>query len=52
MKENVDSKIGFSKFCELRSKEAITVSNSGSHSACVCSHHQNVKLMVADVGKL
>ena len=39
-------KIGLSKFCELRPKWCVPVSSSGSHSVCVCTHHQNTKLMV------
>ena len=42
-----DVKIGISKFCELRPKECITVGASGSHSVCVCTSHQNVKLMLS-----
>ena len=40
-----DFKIGFSKFCELRPKWCITVNSSGTHSVCVCTYHQNAKLM-------
>ena len=39
-------KIGLSKFCSLRPKWCITVSHSGSHSVCVCTIHQNTKLIV------
>ncbi len=39
-------KVGRSKFIELRPKWCVTVSSSGSHSVCVCTHHQNTKLMV------
>lgn len=39
-------KIGLSKFCELRPKWCITVSSAGTHSVCVCTIHQNTKLMV------
>lgn len=42
-----EHKVGFSKFCELRPKWCITVDSSGSHSVCVCSYHQNAKLMCA-----
>lgn len=41
------AKIGFSKFCELRPQWCITVGASGTHSVCVCMHHQNIKLMLA-----
>lgn len=39
-------KVGFSKFAELRSKQCILVGKSGTHSVCVCTIHQNVKLMI------
>ena len=40
-------KIGLSKFCSLRPENCITVGSKGTHSVCVCSIHQNVKLMVS-----
>ena len=40
-----EHKVGFSKFCELRPKWCLTVDSSGSHSVCVCSYHQNAKMM-------
>ena len=39
-------KIGFSMFCKRRPKWCITTNSSGSHNVCVCTHHQNVKLLV------
>lgn len=45
------SVISFSKFCELRPKRCIMAGTSGSHSVCVCTIHQNVKLMLAKLGK-
>lgn len=39
-------KIGFSKFAELRPKQCILAGQSGTHSVCVCTTHQNVKLMI------
>lgn len=46
-KENYPSdKIGFTKFCELRPKECVTVNSHGMHNVCVCIYHQNVKLMM------
>ena len=39
-------KVSFSNFCELRPKFCITVGSSGTHSVCVCTIHQNVKLML------
>ena len=41
-----DVKIGFSKFCSLRPKWCILVGQSGTHSVCVCTIHQNVTLML------
>ncbi|KAM4046376.1 LOW QUALITY PROTEIN: uncharacterized protein ACNLHF_009977 [Anomaloglossus baeobatrachus] len=39
--------IGFSKFCELRPKWCVTVRSAGTHSVCVCTIHQNFKLILA-----
>ena len=39
-------KIGLSKFCQLRPKWCVTVTSAGTHSVCVCTNHQNPKLMV------
>ena len=36
-----DRKIGFSKFAELRPKHFTLAGASGTHSACVCTIHQN-----------
>jgi len=41
-----DEKIGFSKFAELRPKYCVLAARSGTHSVCVCTTHQNVKLMI------
>jgi len=38
-------KIGFSKFAELRPKHCVLAGASSAHSVCVCTIHQNVKLM-------
>ena len=38
--------IGFSKFAALRPKNVILPGASGTHSVCVCTSHQNVKLML------
>lgn len=45
------AKIGFSKFAELRPKNCILAGGNGTHSVCVCTTHQNVKLMIVG-GKL
>ena len=39
-------KVGFSKFAELRPKHCVLAGASGTHSVCVCTIHQNVKLMI------
>lgn len=41
-----DVKIGLSKFCQLRPQNVILANASGSHNVCVCTKHQNVKLML------
>ena len=41
-----DQKIGFSKFADVRPKHCILAGASGTHSVCVCTIHQNVKLMM------
>ena len=38
--------ISFSAFCKLRPKNCILAGASGTHSVCVCTIHQNVKLML------
>ena len=45
-KRNIASTIGLSKFCSLRPKWCVTISSSGTHSVCVCTVHQNTKLIV------
>jgi len=39
-------KIGFSKFADLRPKECVLAGRNGTHSVCVCTIHQNFKLMI------
>jgi len=41
-----DHKIGRSMFCALRPKWCVLPGSSGTHSVCVCKHHQNPKLMI------
>lgn len=45
--EHPEIKVGFSKFAELRPKWCILAGSSGTHAVCVCTIHQNVKLMLA-----
>ena len=40
-----NQKIGFSKFTELRPPHFVLAGASGTHSVCVCTMHQNIKLM-------
>ena len=40
-----DFKVGFSKFAELRPPNCVLTGASGTHSVCVCTFHQNVKLL-------
>ena len=40
-----ETKIGFSKFAELRPAQCVLAGASGTHSVCVCTIHQNIKLM-------
>ena len=47
---NPDLKIGFSKFAELRPPQCVLAGASGTHSVCVCTIHQNVKLMFSGAG--
>ena len=41
-----NEKVGFSKFAALRPKQCVLAGASGTHSVCVCTIHQNVKLMM------
>lgn len=47
-------KVSFSKFAELRPKNCVLAGSSGTHTVCVCTSHQNVKLMMenAKIGSL
>lgn len=42
--------IGFSSFCSIRPKFCILAGASGTHTVCVCTYHQNVKLQVSAIG--
>ena len=43
-------KVRFSKFAELRPKECILAGGAGTHSVCICTIHQNIKLMIIGSG--
>lgn len=47
-------KVSFSKFAELRPKNCVLAGSSGTHTVCVCTTHQNIKLMMenAKIGLL
>ena len=45
-----EDKAAFSKFASLRPKWCTLVGPKGSHSVCVCSIHQNLKLMLSAIG--
>ena len=49
--QNPDTKVGFSKFADLRPKQCVLAGGAGTHLVCVCTIHQNVKPMFAG-GKL
>lgn len=46
MNKHSEHPIGCSKFAELRPPNCVLDGASGTHSVCVCTYHQNVKLMV------
>lgn len=43
---NPKIEVGFSSFAKLRPKNCVLPGQSGTHSVCVCTIHQNVKMMV------
>ena len=45
-----DIKLGLSKFASLQCKWCILAGPKGMHSVCICTIHQNVKLILAAVG--
>ena len=44
--ENEKLSIGFSTFAKLRPKYCVLAGASGTHSVCICTIHQNAKLML------
>lgn len=44
--ENPKSRVSFSMFAKLRPKNCILAGPSGTHCVCVCTIHQNVKMML------
>ena len=47
---STNNRVGFSKFCSLRPKWCVLAGPKGTHSVCVCTIHQNVKLMLSAIG--
>ena len=45
--ENPNIKKGFPKFSEAQPKNIVLPGATGTHVVCVCSYHQNPKLMIA-----
>lgn len=43
---HAESPVSFSKFAELRPKQCVLAGSSGTHSVCVCTIHQNCKLLL------
>ena len=48
--EYKDVKIGHAKFAEARPKNVVLPGSAGTHVVCVCTYHQNPKLMIANSG--
>jgi hypothetical protein len=49
-KEDVQLPVGFSSFASLRPKWCVMAGDKGTHSVCVCTHHQNPKFMISAIG--
>lgn len=47
--EHTDVKIGFTKFTQLRPLHCVLAGSSGTHTVCVCVHHENFKLMLSEI---
>ena len=45
---NPNIKVGFSKFAEHRPKNVVLPGASATHVVCLCTYHQNPKLMIAN----
>lgn len=41
-----NDKVGFSTFCKLRPENIILPGANGTHSVCVCTKHENIKMML------
>ena len=49
-KDETNPKIGFSRFAALRPRNCVLAGSAGTHSVCVCTYHQNPKLLAAALG--
>ena len=47
--KHLETRVGFSKFAELRPPNCVLAGASGTHSVCVCTIHQNVKLLFESI---
>ena len=43
-------KVSFSSFASLQPKHCVIAGASGTHSICICTYHQNPKLMISAIG--
>ena len=50
--KNPTVSLGFSKFCSLRPKWCVLAGSAGTHAICVCTIHQNVKLLLEPLNVL
>lgn len=41
-----DFRVGFTKFVELKPQHCVLTGAAGTHTVCVCTTHQNPKLML------
>lgn len=46
-----DLKVGFSSFASLRPKWCVLAGSAGTHTVCVCTYHENVKLKLTGLSR-
>lgn len=49
-KDESNPQIGFSRFASLRPKNCVLAGSAGTHAVCVCTYHQNPKLVLSALG--
>ena len=49
--ENPTVKVGFSTFAMIQPKWCVPGGSSGTHNVCVCTYHQNEKLMISCIDR-